>query len=73
VAAQYLPNVPDFNLNQPRNITNAAAVLIRPETGEIISMLGSVDYWNTNIQGNFNAALRLAAASPPRRLSRSFM
>ncbi|MFN8421080.1 MAG: transglycosylase domain-containing protein, partial [Anaerolineae bacterium] len=56
-AAAYLPNVPNFNLSQARNITNSAVVLIRPETGEILSMLGSVDYWNTAIQGNFNAAL----------------
>jgi membrane carboxypeptidase/penicillin-binding protein PbpC len=30
---------------------------MRAETGEILSMVGSVDFWNEGIQGNYNAAL----------------
>jgi membrane peptidoglycan carboxypeptidase len=39
------------------NVTNAAEVLIDFHTGAIISMLGSIDYNNTAIDGQYNAAL----------------
>ncbi|MBX3085528.1 MAG: transglycosylase domain-containing protein [Anaerolineae bacterium] len=58
-AAQYLPALSNFDLTKPRPVTNASVVVIRPDTGEILSLIGSVDYWNTGIQGNFNAALGL--------------
>ncbi len=56
-AAQYLPNLPDVKLGLTRDVTNAATVVIKPTTGEILSMVGSLDYWNTGIQGNYNDAL----------------
>ncbi len=35
---------------------NAAAVVIRPQTGEILAMVGSVDYYNEEIDGQVNMA-----------------
>jgi membrane peptidoglycan carboxypeptidase len=39
------------------NVDNAAVVTIRPRTGEILAMVGSVDYWNKEIDGEVNVAL----------------
>ena len=36
--------------------SNAALVSINPGTGEILSMVGSIDYFNTEIDGNVNVA-----------------
>ncbi len=38
------------------NVTDAAVVAINPKTGEIVTMLGSVDYENDAIDGKFNVA-----------------
>lgn len=56
-AATYLPPVADDLIGAEREVTNAAATVIRAETGEVLAMVGSVDYWNEGIQGNYNAAL----------------
>ncbi len=39
------------------NAENAALVAITPETGAIISMVGSRDYFDTEIDGNVNVAI----------------
>lgn len=39
------------------NITNGAAIAMNPKTGEILSMIGSVDYNSTTIDGKFNVAV----------------
>lgn len=39
------------------DVNNAAVVSIRPRTGEILVMVGSVDYWNAEIDGQVNVAL----------------
>ena len=39
------------------NVSNAALVSINPKTGEILAMVGSLDYWNKEIDGNVNVAL----------------
>lgn len=39
------------------NASNAALVAIDPKTGQILSMVGSRDYFDTAIDGNFNIAL----------------
>jgi membrane peptidoglycan carboxypeptidase len=57
VAAQYLVSPSKLKLGVQRNVTNAASLVIQPSTGEILSMVGSLDYWNVAIEGNFNAAL----------------
>ncbi|MCX6753149.1 MAG: PBP1A family penicillin-binding protein [Candidatus Nomurabacteria bacterium] len=38
------------------NGTNAALVAIDPNTGQILTMVGSRDYFDKNIDGNFNVA-----------------
>ncbi|MFC1663119.1 penicillin-binding protein [Patescibacteria group bacterium] len=40
------------------NATNASLVSINPHTGQILAMVGSKDYFNTDIDGNVNVALR---------------
>ncbi|NOX60645.1 MAG: hypothetical protein GXP42_01650 [Chloroflexi bacterium] len=40
-----------------RNVSNAAVVVIKPETGELVAMLGSLDYNNSDIDGEVNVAL----------------
>jgi 1A family penicillin-binding protein len=39
------------------NASNTAAVAIDPKTGQILAMIGSKDYFDTTIDGNFNVAL----------------
>ena len=41
---------------ETQNGKNAALVAIDPKTGQIISMVGSRDYFDTEIDGNFNVA-----------------
>ncbi|OGO05645.1 MAG: hypothetical protein A2Y60_04505, partial [Chloroflexi bacterium RBG_13_54_9] len=38
------------------NASNAALVAIKPQTGEIMTMLGSVDFWDASIDGQVNVA-----------------
>ncbi|HRN68479.1 MAG TPA: transglycosylase domain-containing protein, partial [Promineifilum sp.] len=40
-----------------KNLTNAALVAMKPGTGEILAMLGSVDYENEAIDGHVNVTL----------------
>ncbi|MER2599313.1 MAG: transglycosylase domain-containing protein [Caldilineales bacterium] len=48
-----MPNMADVD----HNAHNAAVIVIRPSTGEILSMVGSVDYNNEDIDGEVNMAL----------------
>jgi membrane carboxypeptidase/penicillin-binding protein PbpC len=41
----------------PRNVRNAAVVVMNPYTGEILTMLGSPDYFDPRIDGAVNATL----------------
>lgn len=41
------------------NASNASLVAIEPSTGHILSMVGSRDFFDTTIDGQFNAALAL--------------
>lgn len=56
-AAAYLPPLPQALVGGQRDVSNAAVVVLRGETGEVLSMVGSVDYWDEGIQGHYNAAL----------------
>jgi len=58
-AVQYLPPLHSGDAGQDRHVTNAAVVSMRPATGEILAMVGSVDYWNEEIDGHYNVALAL--------------
>lgn len=40
-------------------ISNGAAVVTNPKTGEILSMIGSKDYWSEDIDGKFNVTTSL--------------
>lgn len=39
------------------HVSNGAAVVMDPKTGQILSMVGSKDYFDKNYDGNFNVAL----------------
>jgi penicillin-binding protein 1C len=39
---------------QPLRISNGAALVTNPKTGEILAMVGSKDYFATDIDGNYN-------------------
>lgn len=39
------------------NADNAAMVAVQPQTGDVLAMVGSSDYYNKAIDGNFNVAL----------------
>ncbi len=41
-----------------RNVTDGALVAIEPETGEILAMTGSADFYNDEIAGQINMALQ---------------
>ena len=41
----------------PRNIRNAAVVVLHPRTGEVLAMLGSPDYFDPRIDGAVNATM----------------
>ena len=42
---------------EKKNVTNASVVVIRPNTGEIVGLVGSVDYFNRDIDGQVNVAI----------------
>lgn len=42
-----------------RRVSNAALVAIRPQTGEILSMVGSADFFDQEIDGQVNVALAM--------------
>lgn len=48
-------NITEYGV--PNDANNAAAVVIRPQTGEILAMVGSVDYYNEEIDGQVNMAV----------------
>ncbi len=42
-----------------RNVHNASVVIIDPETGALLAMVGSADFYDENIDGQVNVALTL--------------
>lgn len=42
---------------QERNVNNASVVVLKPDTGEILAMVGSLDYNNVEIDGQVNVAI----------------
>ncbi|MFH1457283.1 MAG: transglycosylase domain-containing protein [Patescibacteria group bacterium] len=52
VKAQATKNIEKYNAN------NAALVSLQANTGEVLAMVGSVDYFNKDIDGAVNVALR---------------
>ncbi len=64
-AAQYLPPLRAASRGKDHHVTNAAVVVLRPGTAEILAMVGSLDYWNEAIAGRYNAALGLRQPGSP--------
>ncbi len=56
-AAQFLPPLSQADLTQDHNVSNASVVALDPRTGEILVMVGSLNYWDESIDGQFNVAL----------------
>lgn len=54
IVSQYAPQI-----QQHYNASNESVVAIDPKTGQILGMIGSRDYFDTKIDGNYNAALAL--------------
>jgi penicillin-binding protein 1C len=40
------------------NVNNASVLVIKPETGELLAMVGSIDYFDQEYDGNVNVSLR---------------
>lgn len=59
VAANYLPSLALEDQNIDHNVENASIVVLNVRTGEVLTMLGSLDYYNEEIAGNFNVAFAL--------------
>jgi membrane peptidoglycan carboxypeptidase len=55
-------------MEEGHNASNACVVAVRPKTGEIMAMVGSIDYWNEEIDGNVNVCV----ADPGRQPGSSF-
>ncbi len=45
-------------LSEKHHLTNSALVALEPRTGQVLAMVGSADYWNDEIDGRVNVALR---------------
>jgi membrane peptidoglycan carboxypeptidase len=55
-AAQYLPSLAPQEQNIDHHVGNAAIMITNPRTGEVLAMVGSLDYHNAAINGNYNVA-----------------
>lgn len=53
VVREYAKKIPQFGAS------NASLVAINPKTGGVSAMVGSIDYYNTKIDGNVNVSLML--------------
>ena len=56
-AAQFLPPLRPSHIGFDHLVSNASVIAIRPNTSEILAMVGSLDYWDESIDGQFNAAV----------------
>ena len=56
-ALDSLPRLREGDAGVDRNVNNASVVAMDPRTGEIKVMVGSLDYWNEEIDGSFNVAV----------------
>lgn len=54
VAAGYLPPLAPEDEYVDHAASNAAVIVMNVRTGEVLSMMGSLDYYNEAIAGNFN-------------------
>lgn len=56
-AAAFLPAPRASDIGIDHRVTNASVVALDPVTGQILAMVGSLDYWNADIAGKFNVAV----------------
>ncbi len=56
VADDHLYPLRDRDIGVDHQASNAAVSVIRPRTGEVLAMVGSLDYWDESIDGKFNVA-----------------
>src|SRR5690606_29393907 len=58
-------HVGELQQDPEKHVTNAGVVVINPRTGEILAMVGSLDYFNPEIDGeaNMTTALRQPGSS----------
>lgn len=56
-ALEFLPPPNPDLMTTARTVDNASGIILRGNTGEIVAMLGSLDFWNDAIGGEFNATL----------------
>ncbi len=56
-ALEFLPPPDPSLLSTQRTVDNASGIILRGNTGEIVAMLGSLDFWNERIGGEFNVSL----------------
>ncbi len=56
-AAEFLPPLNARNVGRDHEASNASVIVLRPPTGEILAMVGSLDYWDETIDGQFNVAV----------------
>ena len=63
-AAQFLSPLRASSVGRDHNVSNASIVAIRPTTGEILAMVGSLDYWDKSIDGQFNIAVDGSGRQP---------
>lgn len=52
-------HVTELQQDPEKHVTNAAVVVLNPRTGEILAMVGSLDYFNPDIDGQVNVATAL--------------
>jgi penicillin-binding protein 1C len=45
-----------LEVSETKHLTNASVVVTRPDTGEILAMVGSANYWDASIDGQVNVA-----------------
>ena len=56
----------EIDKNEAKGISNGAAIVLDPVTGQVLAMVGSRDYWSDKTDGNFNVvtqALRQPGSS----------
>jgi 1A family penicillin-binding protein len=56
----------EIDKDKEKGISNGAALVLDPTTGQVLAMVGSRDYWSTETDGNFNVvtqALRQPGSS----------
>ncbi|MCZ7571739.1 MAG: PBP1A family penicillin-binding protein [Ardenticatenaceae bacterium] len=52
-------HVAELQKDPEKHVTNASVVVLNPRTGEILAMVGSLDYFNPEIDGQVNIATAL--------------